>query len=70
MKRKRLKLAPPTYLSLVVYLALSPNIEVGFNRSWQVHADGSETRNLQVDIKKFEHGKLINGGEKNTLPYR
>ncbi len=53
MKRKRLKLAPPTYLSLVVYLALSPNIEVGFNRSWQVHADGSETRNLQVDIKKF-----------------
>ncbi|QKZ02938.1 hypothetical protein [Pseudomonas eucalypticola] len=70
MKRKRLKLAPPTYFSLVVYLALSPNIEVGFNRSWQVHADGSETRYLQVEVKKSEPGKLINGGEKNTLSYR
>lgn len=70
MKRKRLKLAPPPYLLLVVYLALSPNIEVGFNRSWQVNADGSETRSLHVDIKKFEHGKIINGGEKKTLSYR
>ncbi|MGF6594300.1 hypothetical protein ABIE20_004535 [Pseudomonas sp. 2835] len=56
MKRKRLKFAPPTYLSLAVYLALSPNIEVGFNRSWQINSDGSEIRNVQVDVKNLKNG--------------
>lgn len=56
MKRKRLKIAPPMYLSLAVYLAVSPNIEVGLNGSWQISADGSESRNVQVDVKKFKYG--------------
>jgi hypothetical protein len=56
MKRKRLKIAPPMYLSLAVYLALSPNIEVGLNGSWQISADGSESRNVQVDVKKLKYG--------------
>lgn len=56
MKRKRLKFAPSMYLSLAVYLALSTDIEVGFNRSWQINSDGSEIRNVQVDVKKLKNG--------------
>lgn len=56
MKRKRLKFAPSMYLSLAVYLALSTDIEVGFNRSWQINSDGSEIRNVQLDVKKLKNG--------------